>query len=169
MKKKEIKKEIEKKCPHHAWWWRKFYNINSCKTSILAFSTAFPEWDGQISIQKTWNKLRRYLQQWGLFPRGLSNSCGAVVCVSEWYRYIFYTPYAFIMPNLFEILLLSKISDCILIVLEKKHFIFRTLIKSFTDIFKRFQSWKTQVKNDTFGLVSRLLVKDFVNYREPYS
>ena len=46
------------------------------------------------------------------------------------------------MPNLFPILLLFKISDCILIVLEKKHSVFRKLINSFADIFERFQSCK---------------------------
>ena len=43
------------------------------------------------------------------------------------------------MQNLFEILLLSKISGCILKFLKKKHFIFRKFINSFVDIFEGFQ------------------------------
>ena len=46
------------------------------------------------------------------------------------------------MQNLFEVLLLSKISGCILIFLKKKHFIFRKFIKSFADIFEGYQICK---------------------------
>ena len=43
------------------------------------------------------------------------------------------------MQILLEILLLSKISGCILIFLKKRHFIFRKFINSFADIFEGFQ------------------------------
>ena len=43
------------------------------------------------------------------------------------------------MEKLFEILLLYKISNCMLIFLEKKHFIFGKFIKSFVDVFKDFK------------------------------
>ena len=46
------------------------------------------------------------------------------------------------MQNLFEILLLSKISGCILKFLKKKHFIFRKFINSFADTFEGFQICK---------------------------
>ena len=46
------------------------------------------------------------------------------------------------MQNLFEILLQSKTSGCILIFLKKKHFIFRESINSFADIFEGFQICK---------------------------
>ena len=46
------------------------------------------------------------------------------------------------MQNLFEILLQSKTSGCILIFFKKKHFIFRESINSFADIFEGFQICK---------------------------
>ena len=58
------------------------------------------------------------------------------------------------MQNLFEVLLLSKISGCILIFLKKKHFIFRKFIKSFADIFKGFQICKQACSNKRLTLMT---------------
>ena len=68
------------------------------------------------------------------------------------------------MPNLFQILLLSKISDCILIVLERKNSIFRKLINSFAETFERFRLTLITVLNleffDMFGKSPGLYIQN---------
>ena len=60
------------------------------------------------------------------------------------------------MQNLFEILLLSKISGCILIFLKKKHFIFSKFFNSFADTFEGFQIYCRAVFTKRLTLMTEL-------------